>query len=797
MIDQRIQRLYQYIDSQEFNLLSLDVFDTTVYRCVARPTDVFFLLAGKLQQKKCLHASSSPESFVRERINAENRARAKKYYCTEVTLKEIYDEFPVGYFRNFSPDEAVDAELSIERYVVCLHPDIRDLLAYAKEKGLKTAFVSDTYFTADQIGKLVGIDVDHVILSCEYNVSKYNGLHQYLLDESGIKPERILHVGDNRAADIDGPEIFNIERFWFRKLPEKFEGLLERELPEILSERARFIRSDEQGLTFTRCWAANVSHTDYEVWGASVLGPIIGGFTDWIVDKCRAMELKHVFCLMREGDILKKVLDLYGEPGVQFHKLYISRFAALKAAIYDASEAELSAFVYRPSPQKLSRILGQLGLTFQDIEGVDDKVLSPEETAEWIHAVSNNPDLRQKVVRSSKEARTHLITHMERLLDLSSLQEVGIVDLGYKGTIQACLQIVLNREKPGTKTRGLYLVTGGDVYQTQATGATAEGWLAENGQPLSMAHTFMRSPEIVEQSLMAECGTTLGHDENGEPLLDEVYIPEIQNDQIRQIQKGMLTFCQRWSQRTVLTGNDTVEALRNFYQRICIRLVTEPLDIELTLFGNWEHDENFGSNNSRPLLGCTLDEKELRHASVHQLASLSSADVYWPCGLAKTMGDSLGTAVANVFMRSVSPDAFDSGLPPQQIIFYWDDGGGFNKKNARVDTYRLNNRNRVWKRFSLEMDNADNRMFGLSFGLIGEVVQFSGVNLHLFPEEGDKRTIQFEPDNIEKMGCRKLYGNLFIIDEDPALFVVPTPELVRFAGKVHVDVFFALITGVH
>ena len=244
-------------------------------------------------------------------------------------------------------------------------------------------------------------------------------------------------------------------------------------------------------------------------------------------------------------------------------------------------------------------------------------------------------------------------------------------------------------------------------------------------------------------------------------------------------------------------GNDAAEVIRNYCRRICIRLVTEPMDIELALFGDWEHDENFGSNRSRPLLGCTLDERELNHASVHQLASLSSAEVYWPCGLARLMGESLGTAVANVFMRSVSPDAFDSGLPPQQIIFYWDDGSGFNKQNARVDTYRLNNRNRIWKRFSLEMDNADNLMFGLSFGLVGEVVQLSGVNLHFFPAEGDKRTISFEPDTIEKMGCRNLHGNLYIVEEDPALFIIPTPELVRFAGKVHVDVFFALITGVH
>jgi predicted HAD superfamily hydrolase len=796
MVDRRINKIYTLMDTGKFNLLSLDIFDTAVYRCVPRPTDVFFLLGKKLKESSYIQKSSSIGSFVAERINSENRARRKKYYCTEVTLKEIYDEFPGGYFSNFSTLEVADAEFQLEQELIFPHPEMRDLIIYAKDKGLKTAFVSDTYFKTNQIKRLVGIDVDHIILSCENNVSKYHGLHLALLKESGVPPERILHVGDNETADIKGPEIFNIERYWFRNLPEKFDELFEIELPQVFSDRASYVSTDDQGLTFMRCRAANACRTDYEIWGAAVLGPIIGGFSDWIIQKSAQMRLQHVFCLMREGDILKRVLDLYPNMNIAFHKLYISRFAALKAAIFEANEAELRSFVFRPSKQKMSRILRQLGLTLEDLNRTDDKILEPEATSELIRLISGTPRLRHKVVGSSKVARKNLLSHLKSMVDLSTLKEVGIVDLGYKGTIQACLQTILKKENIPVITKGLYLVTGGDVYQTQATGATAEGWLAENGQPISMAHTFMRSPEIIEQSLMAECGTTLGHDETGEPILDNIYIPETQNMQIREIQNGMLTFCQMWANRKKSNHPDALNTLKNVCRQICIRSVAEPLENELVLFGQWEHDENFGSSSSRPLLGCKLDPWELNHASVHQLASLSSTDVYWPCGLSKNIGNTIGTAVAHVFMRTNKPEAFDSGLPEQKIIFYWDSGNGFNKKNARIDTYRINNRNRVWKRFTLKMEKSTNTMFGFSLGLIGEVIQLSGVILHFLPTDGEERKIRFEQGKINKFGYRNLYGNLYLVEEDPALLMVPTPDLVRFEGQVYVDIFFALINGV-
>ncbi|NNF07168.1 MAG: hypothetical protein HKN21_10440, partial [Candidatus Eisenbacteria bacterium] len=159
MKDRRIASIEQLIDSGNYKLLSLDIFDTVVYRTVPRPKDLFFLVGRELLKQGLIWDSSTPESFTRERMAAEERARLKKP-SYEVTLEEIYACFPKGYVRNGDPQALLGIELAFEQASVRLNPDMKALIDRAKSKGLATAFVSDTYFTQEQLQSLVGVDVD-------------------------------------------------------------------------------------------------------------------------------------------------------------------------------------------------------------------------------------------------------------------------------------------------------------------------------------------------------------------------------------------------------------------------------------------------------------------------------------------------------------------------------------------------------------------------------------------------------------------------------------------------------------
>jgi len=188
-----------------------------------------------------------------------------------------------------------------------------------------------------------------------------------------------------------------------------------------------------------------------------------------------------------------------------------------------------------------------------------------------------------------------------------------------------------------------------------------------------------------------------------------------------------------------------------------------------------------------------LHEWERAHLSAHQLASLPHARVYWPFGFAHGISRTMGEAVANIFLRTVPPEVFASAEPPRHLVFYWDSGEGFDAREARIEEYRLNNRGRLWHRFSLRMGDSRILRFGLTVGLEGEVLQLAGARVRRRAPDGREQTADFPHEALEKSGYRHLHGGLYVVEADPALLVIPAPGLDGFTGEVDVDVFFSVM----
>jgi FMN phosphatase YigB (HAD superfamily) len=792
--DPRIAELTRRIESGAYDVLSLDVFDTLVWRRVARPTDAFFLIADGLIERDAIWPSSTRASFVQVRIQAEVRAR-ERARGMEVTLEQIWEQFPAGYLRGVCPAAGASLEFEVERALVSPHPDVAALAEHARAGGLKVALVSDTYFTEPQLRTLAGIDADFVIPSCAHGVSKYHGLHRILLAQCKVPASRVLHVGDNEQADVEGPKASRIEGFHLGKFPPEYERLIKREWPASLSRREEFVRADDAGLTALRGRALFQDASPHERWGAGVLGPVIAGFGDWVVERCADLGIRHALCLMREGRVFKQVIDTHSD-GPTTHECFVSRYVTLKSAIIDGSEEELRAFVLRPSAQLRGRILRQLGLTVDDIPGDPDERLQPAECMALVRQIARDRDLRRKVVDESRATRNRLLAHLDSLLGPDFGGTVAVVDLGYKGTIQGCLQRILACERKGLALHGLYLVTGAEASETQRTGAVLEGWLAENGQPTCMAHTFVRSPEIAEQSLMADCGTTIGHTEDGTPVLDALHVAPAQRLAIADVQRGLLNWARAWAAHRAAHGISDVGSLRALYRSIAMNAVAQPLPIELELFGAWGHDENFGSAEVRTLLTSVgMHEWEREHVSAHQLASLPHTRIYWPFGLAASMSQGLGDAVAHIYMRTVPPEIFEAAEAPREATIWWDSGAGFTRRQSSTVSYTLNHRGRRWQRFTLTVDDRPPVGLGIGIGKVGEALRLAGIRLHWRSASGEIAVDTFEPADLEMQGFRHLHGLLWLVESDPHRVTIPARHPAGFRGAVDVDVFFGLLPG--
>ena len=132
------------IECGKYRVLSLDVFDTTVWRTFPAPTDLFYSLGSYLQAAGILFPSVSPASFAGERLEAEKTARSILGRNGEVTLREIYENFPTGLLRAGIAEDLLKAELDLERRSTYTDPGIAALIERAIQRGLQIAFVSDT-----------------------------------------------------------------------------------------------------------------------------------------------------------------------------------------------------------------------------------------------------------------------------------------------------------------------------------------------------------------------------------------------------------------------------------------------------------------------------------------------------------------------------------------------------------------------------------------------------------------------------------------------------------------------------
>jgi hypothetical protein len=293
---------------------------------------------------------------------------------------------------------------------------------------------------------------------------------------------------------------------------------------------------------------------------------------------------------------------------------------------------------------------------------------------------------------------------------------------------------------------------------------------------------------------MADCGTTLGHDADGTPILDREHLPAEQRRQIGEVQAGVLRWTRAWAAHRAAHRIGETASLMPIYRAICLRSAARPFEVELELFADWVHDENFGSAGTRTLAEVEgADAWERGHMSAHQVASLPPSRVYWPFGFARRLSPAMGETVANIFLRTAPPRAFDSGHPPRTLAFFWDQGAGFNARDAVIEEVALNNRGRVWYRRGFRLERATHRMYGFSPAAAGEVLQLTGIRVHARPRDGEPFTLDFPHEAVDKAQCTHLHDNLYRVDADPPILAVPVEGIVDFTGIVEVDLFFGVL----
>ena len=606
-------------------ILSLDCFDTLLWRNVQMPRDIFADLGitGGGMEQRCW---------------AEGAARRAQLFdsaCNEVSIEQIYARLMPAAPAD-ARAEAVARELAAEaRHCYAFAPTVA-LIRDAKRRGLDVIIVSDTYLSEPQLRALIaaaaGEDViamiDRIFVSSENGRSKGDGLFEDVIAALGVLPATILHVGDNEIADYHAPIARGVRAVHFRQFDEAAEHRLRLEAAA-LAFIDPAVRISAPALQPHRP-ALALREIDDAAWtlGHDVMGPLMHSFARWIAREAEALTDRHqrppkLLFLLRDGHLPARAFEALGE---QAAAVEISRFTATASSF--TSEARIRDYLGGDQGGQRAEVLARQ-LLLSDSEAArlirsGDRRLSEE--ARFKKAVLAR-DVVERIIRRSRRFAARLITHLRVKAGVEPGDAVMLVDLGYNGTVQNLVEPVLRAEL-GLEVAGRYLL----LREQHQSGLDKKGLLDTRHYDVKALIALSESIAVVEQLCTVAQGSVIDYDEKGRAVRKAAGVKSAQSAVRDRVQEAALAFV-----RTADAGvhrpaaSDGGDARRSMAAGVLTRFLFLPSPQEIALLESFDHDVNLGTRDLAALVDVEASGDGLRRRGLPYLQD--TARMYLPAEL--------------------------------------------------------------------------------------------------------------------------------------------------------------------
>nr|MBA2792907.1 HAD hydrolase-like protein [Thermoleophilaceae bacterium] len=378
--DFRLRSAVEAVSTGGCEVLSLDFFDTLMWRKVPEPINAFVLFGARLQAEGLLAPDIDASAFALLRERAEQRARQARELDgrgEEVTLREICARIPPAVLRDLTLDGLMGREVELERSLLVPDLDVVELVRLAGEHGVRTVCVSDTYFGEAHLrsflasGPAGALAIDRVFASSAHGVGKGGGLWRIVLEDLGVKPARVIHVGDNHEADVVAAGRAGVRGIYFERRAKGLSQVVRRENLRAIGPLSPY--HGDYGLTALRSKVLHRVEAQSQppdlkpFWdfGAASMGPPLAGFADWVQERAVEAGVSRVFCMMREGKILSELVNAAGASvaaPVDAQPIWLSRQVCARASIVEGSAEELGRLFVRRRAPKVGEFCATLGV---------------------------------------------------------------------------------------------------------------------------------------------------------------------------------------------------------------------------------------------------------------------------------------------------------------------------------------------------------------------------------------------------------------------------------------------------
>jgi len=747
----------------EVKVLSLDCFDTLIWRDCHGPTDLFRGL-GSLTHGQRVAAQTTSRKAKRALKNS-----------VEVNLSEIYAAAMPTASRD-AVANAVRDELDTEAATCFAFSPAIGLMRAAKAKGLKIIIVSDTFLTTEQLGTLIervaGPEVagmiDRIFASCEAGISKAEGLLGKVPKAMKCRPTQILHIGDNPKADLEGARAVGIPALHMKQFTQVAQQRLrlERACSELFGFPTRGVEGLQPHRALIAAHKPGIEDPANAV-GFSVLGPIYYAFDRWLREEAAALEEArdgrvHWLFMLRDGHLPHRVHRANGEAD-SAAEIGISRVVASGAAL-------ASREVYRRQraiggdvdPDRFAR---QMLFTEDEVDAIVGDPKGEDAVAQARDALfaELRSGKREKItIRRARALANRLITHIRATCDPQPGDTLMLIDLGYDGSTQNAIDALL-AEAFDCHVAGRYML----LREMTVTGLDKKGLVDARDLGTSMVLGLTRNSALIEQLSTCDLGSVIDYTQAGQPVHKVSPVNPTQSAMREAVQQGCLAFATAAADAPVIRQIEPEHASRAWREAAAsaiMRFMFLPLPGELEILGSFEHDFNFGAEHMVALFDNDSARDGLRRRGLFYLKSVER--MYLPAELApEPIEARLSLLVQTVRRLGLTyADTMGSAIELEALHF-----------DARQSRMQRVVANTTYEGFFVIRLPLPSRGQGIAIKLgtlfelieIGSITRSSVVSLKGWTGQ--------EPEKVEAMfdGMREIAPSILACDTQEAVLVIP------------------------
>ncbi|MGF6286121.1 HAD family hydrolase [Pseudomonas silensiensis] len=609
---------------QRHPIISFDVFDTLLYRPFKSPSDMFEFMSDEVRQ-----ICNLPSLDFRAARRAAEKAAFEEAIARgdgETRIDEIYKAFAEQTGVGQERAERVQ-QLEMQMEMDILYPRLSGFKAFneARSLGKRIIIISDMYLPRDFLEAILkknGYEgYERFYVSSEARVKKHNGrLFDHVLEDLNVDPKTILHVGDNVAADVVRAKERGIKPFHLIKASEVFA-----KCDSFMTPWSRDEERHSLDWKMILAVAGNRFHDNPylphrrgtlfcgDPWrlGYYGQGPMLLGYTKWLMEKAIRDGVKRLYFLSRDGLIMKEAYDRIAQnypDAPSSHYLLCSRRAVNLAKVRDEHGVMdlLQVDYARTTIQHL--LSSRFGVYPANVptELLAKHNLTLETIVTNKHQEMLKPfflDLLPLIVTAASKERANYLEYLEGtgLLDSG---EVALVDIGYAGTMQESLYLLTDRKK---LFGGYYLMTFRQALKrVDAYGMPIRGYLGEFVDRHDTHHPFCRNVPLYE-TLFSSVDTSfvrMDRDWNGRltPIFMDRFAAEAKREEVvHRIHKGALSFIEETAR---IFGsrlkNLDIEPVKSL--RVLEKFFSDPHPVDAKMFAGLVFEDAYGGAGLKKIL---------------------------------------------------------------------------------------------------------------------------------------------------------------------------------------------------